>query len=70
MFSSVLISLIKDNVAAINNSNTLAHSPRIIDVQDISKISLETQKYLKDVQNSSPSSDEVSNRSILRTSQH
>lgn len=61
MFSCVLISLIKDNVAAINNSNTLAHSPRIIDVQDISKISLETQKYLKDVQNSSPSSDEVSN---------
>ncbi|KAL7017206.1 hypothetical protein ACKWTF_010291 [Chironomus riparius] len=48
-----------DNVAAINNSNTLAHSPRIIDVQDISKISLETQKYLKDVQNSSPSTDEV-----------
>ncbi|XP_070508148.1 uncharacterized protein [Chironomus tepperi] len=48
-----------DNVTAINNSSTLAHSPRIIDVQDISKISLETQKYLKDVQNSSPSSDEV-----------
>ena len=57
MLSSVLISLIKDNVTALkSSSNTLpphshSHSPRIID---------ETQKYLKDVKSSTPSSDEVS----------